>query len=202
MSSAPLSQLKVGVDVPRVTSWSAEQVTGVGPCPSVDGALAVGQADHPGQGKPLYSRNHLFRQRKSVREMLCPMCGEPTADGDRWTQTGRWTTAGELRARGLGVWLPPEFADDRRLLDAGAIAPLHRACAERALLHCPHLKGMDDHQLKAFPGAWIVAALSVEAKPQHALSNVPQRSVAAVTFLQLIGVPEQYGLNITTRLGN
>jgi len=30
--------------------------------------------------------------------------------------------------------------------------------------------------------------LSVEAKPQARLSNLPQASVAAVTFLQLIGV--------------
>lgn len=187
---APVSKPKVGVDVPWVTSWSAEQLTGVAPCPSIDGGLAVGQAERPGQGEPLYSRNHLFRQRKSVREMLCPMCGEPTPQGDRWTQTARWTTAGDLRARGLGVWLPPEFPDDRRLMDAGAIAPLHRACAERALTHCPHLEGMADHELKPFPGAWIVAALSVEARPGHALSNVPRRAQAAVSFLQLIGVPD------------
>jgi hypothetical protein len=152
--------------------------------------LAIGQAWAPGQGKPLYSRNHLFRQRKSVREMLCPMCGEPTRAGDRWSQTGHWTTAGELRAKGLSHWVPPDYADDKPLFDAGAIAPLHRACAERALAHCPHLNGMADHELKAFPGAWIVAALSIEAKPQHALANTPRRSVAAVTFLQLIGVPD------------
>jgi hypothetical protein len=187
---AASSELKIGVDVPWVTSWSGEQLTGVAPCPSIDGALAIGQTERPGRGKPLFSRNHLFRQRKSVREMRCPMCGEPTPEGDRWTQTGHWTTAGEVRAKGLGVWLPPDFPDDRRLLDAGAIAPLHRACAERALERCPHLKGMADHELKAFPGAWIVVALSVEAKPNHALSNVPQRSRPAVAFLQLIGVPD------------
>lgn len=182
-----VSGLKIGVDVPWVTSWSAEPLTGVGPCPSVDGVLAVGQVANPGVGRPLYSRNHLFRQRKSVREMLCPMCGAPTPEGDRWSQTGHWTTAGALRARGLGVWLPADFADDRPLFDAGAIAPLHRACAEAALAHCPHLKGMADRELKAFPGAWLVAALSVEAKPDHAAANTPRRGVAAVTFLQLIG---------------
>jgi hypothetical protein len=173
-----------------VTSWSKEAMAGVAPCPSVDGVLAVGQTWAPGEGRPLYSRNHLFRQRKSVREMLCPMCGQPTEAGDRWSQTGRWTTAGALRAKGLGVWIGPQYPDDRPLFDAGAIAPLHRACAERALLHCPHLKGMADHDLKPFPGAWIVVALSVEAKPNHALSNVPQRARPAVAFLQLIGVPD------------
>ncbi len=185
----PGRKLKVGVDVPWVTSWSTEAMTGVGPCPSVDGLLAVGQQDRPGQGKPLYSRNHLFRQRKSVREMLCPMCGEPTQEGDRWSQTARWTTAGEVRAKGLGDRLPPDFRDDRPLLDAGAIAPLHRACAERALVHCPHLGGMADHELKAFPGAWLIAPLTIEAKPP-AGAGAPPRSVAVISFLQLIGVPD------------
>lgn len=190
VSELPTSRLRVGIDVPWVTSWSSEATTGVAPCPSIDGALAVGQAQSPGQGEPLYARNHLFRQRKSVREMLCPMCGEPTPDGDRWSQTARWTTAGAIRAKGLGVWLPPEFPDDRRLMDAGAIAPLHRACAERDRLSCPHLNDLADQELKPFPGAWIVVALSIEAKPAHALSNLPQRSPPAVTFLQLIGVPD------------
>jgi hypothetical protein len=182
------SKLKVGVDVPWVTSWSAEATTGVAPCPSVDGLLAVGQQDRPGQGKPLYSRNHLFRQRKSVREMLCPMCGEPTHEGDRWSQTARWTTAAGVRAKGLGDRLPPGMADGHALLDAGAIAPLHKACAERALLHCPHLGGMADRELKAFPQGWLIAPLMVEARPPARAGAVP-RSVAVISFLQLIGVP-------------
>lgn len=184
------SSLRIGVDVPWVTSWSGEAATGVGPCPSVDGVLAVGQAEHPGHGEPLYARNHLFRQRRSVREMLCPMCGKPTPEDDRWSQTARWSRAGEIRAKGLGVWLPAEFPDDRRLLDAGAIAPLHRACAERATRKCPHLKALDRQALIRFPGAWIVVALSVEVKARQAPGNAPHRSAAAVTFLQLIGVPD------------
>ena len=188
---AAVANPQIGVEVPWVVSWSGEPVLGVTACPSVDGALAVAQAERPGEGEPLYARNHLFRQRRSVREMLCPMCGRATEAGDRWTQTGRWTTAGELRARGLGVWLPADFPDARRLLDAGAIAPLHRTCAEAALARCPHLAALPDRELKAFPGAWIVAALSVEAKPVAAASNVPQRSVAAVMFLQLIGLPDR-----------
>jgi hypothetical protein len=184
------SKLKVGVDVPWVTSWSAEAVVGVSPCPSVDGMLALGQQEKPGQGKPLYSRNHLFRQRLSVRSMLCPMCGEATEPSDRWTQTGRWTTAGAVRAKGLGGWLPADFKDGRPLLDAGAIAPLHRACAERALLHCPHLKGMDDRELKPFPGTWTVVPLMVEAKPPPSAGALPT-STAVVSFLQLIGVPDE-----------
>ncbi len=185
----PAATLKIGVDVPWVSSWSAEAATGVSPCPSVDGLLAVGQQDRPGQGEPLYARNHLFRQRRSVREMLCPMCGKATKAGDRWSQTARWTTAGEVRAKGLGDRLPADFEDDRPLLDAGAIAPLHLACAKRARLHCPHLAGMADQELKAFPGAWLIAPLMVEAPSPTARGAIP-RSVAAISFLQLIGVPD------------
>lgn len=182
------SRLEIGVDVPWVTSWSGEAVGRVGPCLSIDGALAVSQASRPGHGKPLYSRNHLFRQRRSVREMLCPMCGRPTDASDRWSQTGRWTTAGTLRGRGFAKALPPTLEDARPLLDAGAIAPLHRACAERALLHCPHLKGLEDRTLKAFPAAWIVVPLTVEAKPPPGPTRA--RPVAAVSFLQLLGVAD------------
>jgi hypothetical protein len=182
-------KLRIGVDVPWVTSWSGEKPTRVSRCPSVDGLPAAGQEDKPGQGEPLYSSNHLFRQRRSVREMLCPMCGKPTEAGDRWTQTGRWTTAGAVRKLGLGAWLPSDIEDERPLLDVGAIAPLHRACAKRALIDCPHLKGMPDHELKPFPGAWIVVPLTIEAKPPPALGGV-QQSVAVISFLQLIGVPE------------
>jgi len=181
-------QLKIGVDVPWVSSWSSEALAAVSRCPSVDGAPAVGQQQSPGQGEPLYARNHLFRQRRSVREMLCPMCGEPTHDGDRWSQTARWTTAGAVRAKGLGGWLPADLADDKPLLDAGAIAPLHRACAERSLALCPHLHHMADQELKAFPGAWIVIPLTIQAKPRIAVGTLP-KTVAVVSFLQLIGVP-------------
>jgi hypothetical protein len=178
------SRLKVGVDVPWVTSWSRETIGPPAPCPSVDGDLAIQQLERPGAGRPLYSKNHLFRQRRSVRELLCPMCGEPTQDGDRWTQTGQWTTAGHYRAHGLGGWLPRDMKDDQVLLGLGAVAPLHRACAERSLVQCPHLKGMADKELKPFPAAWIVAPMSI-APRAGAVGARP-----AITFLWLIGVPD------------
>jgi len=178
------SPLKVGRDVPWVTSWSHEVQTGVAPCASVDGQLAIGQGERPGVGQPLYSENHLFRQRRSVREMLCPMCGKPTEADDRWSQTAQPTTAGALRSRGLGQALPADMADDQPLLNNGAIAPLHRACAETALARCPHLGGRDDKTLKRFPGAWIIIPLWVEATTP----GPRRKSVPVVSFLQLVGV--------------
>ncbi len=185
------SRLEVGVDVPWVTSWSEEAQTGVSRCPSIDGQLAIGQKQKPGVGHPLYSRNHLFRQRKSVREMRCPMCGEPTAEDDRWSQTAKRTTAGQLRADGFGPALPADMADAQALLDCGAIAPLHRACAEAALTRCPHLGRMDDVELKRFPKAWVIVPLWIEARPpKPPAPKPPPKSVAVVSFLQLIGVED------------
>lgn len=181
MTTAP--GLKIGVDVPWISSWSLEQQTGVSPCPSVDGQLAVGQQNKPGAGEPLYARAHLFRQRKSVREMLCPMCGEHTPDDDRWSQTARPTTARALRSKGLGPTLPADMPDDQALLDCGTIAPMHRACAEAAS-GLAHLADMNERELKRFPKAWIIAPLWIEAR-----SPKPQaKSVAVVSYLQLLGV--------------
>ena len=117
------SALQVGVDVPWVTSWTGEQINGVGPCASVGGRLALGQVEHAGYSKPLYSKNHLLRQRLTVARMLCPMCGAPTGPEDRVTQVARRIPAGLLRKGGRAPGLTPTIDDDRLLIDAGSIAP-------------------------------------------------------------------------------
>ena len=179
------SHLQVGIDVPWVTSWSEERQTGVSPCPSVDGVLAVGQQERPGEGRPLYSQNHLFRQRRTVREMRCPMCGQTTSSEDRWSQTAKFTSVRVLRERGFGPDLPEGLADDRQLLNCGAIAPLHFACAEASLQRCPHLGRMSDKSLKRFPAEWVVIPLWIKARvPDGQIATI----AAAVSFLQLVGI--------------
>ena len=191
------SSLIVGVDVPWVTSWTAEPLLGVRPCPSVGGRLALGQDEQPGYGRPEYSRNHLLRQRLSVARMLCPMCGEPTAGDDRVTQVARRIPAGRLRASGRGVDLSPGIEDARVLIDAGAIAPLHRRCSDLSLAHCPHLRAEPAVDVRSFPARWTVVPLRIEASAPalavHALmrgSSAP-RSVPVITFLQLCGISDQ-----------
>lgn len=186
-----LSSLKVGVDVPWVTSWTGEPSLGAGPCPSVDGALAILQADNPGQGKPLYSQNHAVRQRLSVHDMLCPMCGQPTGPNDRLTQVAHPVAAGRLRETGRGDRLPGDLSDDSTLIDAGAIAPLHRACVDRSLRYCQHLKADPHIDIRRFPDRWIVLPLMAraEAPPQLFLARpTPARSAAVIGFLQLCGL--------------
>lgn len=184
------SRLKIGVDVPWVTSWTTERILGVRPCRFVDGRLALHQLERPGYGRPDYSKNHLNRQRASIVGMLCPMCGKPTDEGDRWTQTAKPTSAGELRRRGMAYMLPPvsEMSDQVIVVDAGAIAPSHLVCAELAQCHCPHLGAMTNQTLSAFPPRWTVAPLWIEAK-QPAPSSAP--SVPVVSFVQLCGVTDE-----------
>jgi len=179
----PANAPKVGVDVPWVVSWSAETPAGIGPCPTIDGQMAALQKWAPGSGEPLYAKNHLRRQRDSVRAMLCPMCGKITPRRDRWTQTGRLVPTGVLRARGFAEALPADLDDARLLLDVGAIAPLHRACAEAAQRDCPDLNSRPDQELKEFPLAWVVVPLYAQAQDIG-------RTIAVVTFLQLVGVTE------------
>lgn len=186
------SRLKVGIDVPWVASWTEEPMTGAAPCATVDGELALGQVERPGYGFPVYSKNHARRQRASMREMLCPMCGEPTAPGDRWHLLARRRTAGQLRATGFADSVPAQMADDQPILDAGTIAPLHRACAERSLTLCPHLKSNPATELVAFPETVTVTPLTTLARRQveHFQRNpfAQNVSVLAVALLHLCGI--------------
>lgn len=187
MTAAP--DLKIGVDVPWVTSWSEEPQTGVSRCPSVDGQLAISQEIKPGVGEPVHTRAHLFRQRRSVGEMLCPMCGEPTHEDDRWSRTAQPTTAGALRARGLSPALPPAMPDAQPLLDCGAVAPMHRACADLGPAERLLPDDKSGRELRRFPKAWIIMPMWVEGR-----SSKPQgKSVAVVSFLQLVGVEDRRG---------
>jgi hypothetical protein len=189
-----LSRLQIGVDVPWVTGWSEEDMAGVRPCPTVGGLLALHQTERPGLGRPVYSMNHCRRQRASVAGMLCPMCGEATSAGDRWTLTASRTTAGRLRRRGLGDMLPPNLPDGAVIQDAGSIAPLHKACADLAWSKCPHLIADRRTQLAPFAERWIVTPLLVEVAPPggaHALLMSPRSPSTAVAFLQLYGVTDE-----------
>jgi hypothetical protein len=200
------SRLKVGVDVPWVTSWSEEESLGVRPCPTIGGGLAICQAERPGQGRPQYSMNHLRRQRETVLRMLCPMCGEPTQHGDRWTQVARKVAVGMLRAKGLGAILPADVPDDRIVIDAGSIAPLHEVCVKRSLEYCPHLRGHPGVNVMAWPEYWIVAPLLVEIRSPAATLSVLSAPrplsppSAAVSFLQIFGLTREHDARWRRRL--
>jgi hypothetical protein len=186
-----LSKLKVGIDVPWVTSWSTEEQTGIRPCETVNGRLAICQAERPGEGKPQYSLNHLQRQRASVIKMLCPMCGSETAPDDRWSLTAKIETLGMLRARGLGRAFPLSIADNRTVLNAGGISPGHLTCMERSADQCPHLRSSSGVALRRFPEQWVLTPLLVETtspSPQLFLARPINAPRAVISFIQICGI--------------
>jgi hypothetical protein len=182
------SALKVGIDLPWVTSWTEETIVGVRPCPTVGGRPALVQTEGAGCDRPVYSQNHLVRQRRTVLDMLCPMCGRPTPPEDRWTQVARQTSAGRLRRDGKAPRLAREIEDRRVVIDAGSIAPLHKACVERSLRYCPHLKADPNVNVMPFPARWTVLPLLIEAAPNPEAAAVAGAAILVVTFLQLVGI--------------
>lgn len=108
------------------------------------------------------------------------MCGQPTATDDRWTEVARPVVAGALRLRGLAI--PGKIDADVVLLDAGSIAPLHKRCVDRLLLHCPHLRGNCDVHVLKFPEFWTVIPLMADVE------DIVGRAPRVVAFLQLCGV--------------
>lgn len=185
------SALKVGVDVPWVTSWTEEPVLGVRPCSTVGGRPALVQASAAGLGKPIYSQNHLVRQRQTILRLLCPMCGEPTTADDRWTQVAQRTSAGRLRRDGKVRQLSKDIEDRAVVIDAGSIAPLHKACVDRSLRYCPHLKADPNVNVMPFPARWTVLPLFIEAAPIAEAGVAAGAAIAVITFLQLIGLTDR-----------
>ncbi len=123
---------------PWNASWTAEAPCELRPCRWAEGRLALWQPYAPGKGRPIFAQPHFVRQRRSVAEMRCTVCGERTEAGDRW-----WFGLGEARG---GCWMTAE-------------APVHLACAHTALRLCPHLRALG--RLPApFPlGATVVAQM-------------------------------------------
>jgi len=105
--------------VPWNAAWSGEDCYEIRPCRWAGGQLAIWSPHNPGRGRPLFAKPHMVRQRQSVVRMLCTVCGEPTQRGDRW-----WFQLGSYSE---GWFMTTE-------------APVHRACADLALLKCPHLQ--------------------------------------------------------------
>jgi hypothetical protein len=98
----------------------------------------------------------MVRQRRSIAEMRCTVCGEKTPEDDRW-----WFRLGDFRD---GWFMTTE-------------APVHRTCADFALTVCPHLRGREA-ALQRLPSGYTVLASVIagpvaEADFKINLSNPP-----------------------------
>lgn len=122
--------------VPWNAAWTAEERYEIRPCRWADGRAALWMPHRPGHGKPIFAKPRMVRQRRSVAEMLCTVCDEHTPRYDRW-----WFKLGRVTE---GMFMTTE-------------APVHRACAERALVLCPHLRNREA-DLVPFPDGYKIAA--------------------------------------------
>lgn len=130
----------IGQNVPWNAGWSSELAYEVRNCRWAGGRPALWSPHSPGQGRPIFAKPHMVRQRRSIAEMRCTVCGERTPVNDRW-----WFGLGHLINEGS--------------LFATTESPVHRDCAEHALRVCPHLRDKAD-MLKPLP-KWhtVIAAI-------------------------------------------
>lgn len=135
-----MTALQIGADVPWNAAWSGEDEGGyeIRNCRWVGGKRAVWQRHRPGSGRPLFKQPHFVRQRRSVAQMLCTVCGEPTATHDRF-----WFGHFEVRED----WC------------VTAEAPVHRVCADHALRTCPVLRAKGQEPEPWPHSAEVVAAM-------------------------------------------
>lgn len=105
--------------VPWNACWSSEARYEIRPCRWVGGALAIWSPHSPNKGRPLFAKPHAVRQRQSIAQFLCTVCGKHTPTNDRW-----WFKLGRFQE---GWFMTTE-------------APVHRRCGELALENCPHLR--------------------------------------------------------------
>lgn len=109
--------------VPWNASWSGEDRYEVRPCRWAGGKLAIWSPHLPGDGSPIFAKPHMVRQRRSIAEMRCTVCGEKTVLGNRW-----WFGLGQPNVAGFAF--------------VSTEAPVHHACAMVAQHRCPHLRNL------------------------------------------------------------
>lgn len=109
--------------VPWTVSWSNEEEFFLGQCPEFK-RLAVRQPALPGEGRPLFGKPHMDRQRMAMARGLCDLCGKPLKLS---------TKVSLSRARPM-----PHGAHGWAVLQVEPM--LHRACALESMEFCPSLK--------------------------------------------------------------
>lgn len=111
--------------VPWNASWSGEDTYEIRHCRFAGGKAAIWAPHLPGEGKPIFAKPHPVRQRRSIAEGRCTVCGEKVGPGyeDRW-----WFGLGDTNVPGYAF--------------VSTEAPVHYDCAILALEHCPHLRAL------------------------------------------------------------
>lgn len=115
--------------VPVTASWSAEERFFLAPCPVFDGNLAICQDEAVGQGKALFGKPHMHRQRVEIGKGLCDICGRTLASSTK-------ISLSHARPQ-------PHGAQGWAILQVEPM--MHRECAQIAIAACPSLKRDLEH---------------------------------------------------------
>lgn len=121
-------------EVPWSAAWSSEQAFRLQPSRDFPGLLELDQKQARGVGDPLFAAIHVTRQRRGMVDLLCHVCGQPTAAHDRYifpVASGGLVTLHD-GSQQYGCNVPP----------------IHHACAERAAAACPHLSRLAEPPLR------------------------------------------------------
>lgn len=116
--------------VPWNASWTAEDHYEVRNCRWANHKPALWSPHKPGEGQAIFAKPHVVRQRRSVAEFRCTVCGEKTDPWDRW-----WFRLGDTNVPGWAL--------------VTTEAPVHLRCALIASRVCPHLRDLGD------PVRWV-----------------------------------------------
>lgn len=125
--------------VPWNASWTGENSYEVRNCRWAGGKPALWSPHAPADGKPIFAKPHMVRQRRSVAEYRCTVCGEKTVATDRW-----WFRLGDR----IDGWA---FATTE--------APVHRVCADLAMKVCPHLQSLGNGPVRWDHPSAVVSAI-------------------------------------------
>lgn len=165
---------------PWNASWTGEDRYEVRPCRWVGGRLALWSPHAPGEGRPVFAKPHMVRQRRSIVEMRCTVCGEKTPPDDRW-----WFGLGQPLDGGP-TWGTTE-------------APVHRACADTAMRACPHLRNLGAAP-SFFPSGWAIVSAIVGGAATDADFGVKINGRRVVGHLKFAWPTERHALSASAAL--
>lgn len=132
--------MMIGTQVPWNAAWTGEDGGyEILRCRFAGDRPALWQPFKPGTGKPMFAEPHIVRQRRSIWERRCTVCGEKTPPDDRW-------------------WFEHGTFHDRWYMTTEA--PVHRACADHSMSVCPHLRGRAIEP-RPFPDGAVMLAATI-----------------------------------------
>jgi len=100
------------VPVPYTASWTSEESVFLARCPYAD-AIALCQPSSPGEGKPLFGKPHMCRQREVIALGLCDLCGKPLKNrsiAGEWRLAFRRAAGRAASSQGMCAALRPALS--------------------------------------------------------------------------------------------